>query len=377
MILSTSTVQFFNIPIFNKVITITFLLALSWVVLNKDNLRVKKCIKYELALSFIFLLYNLLSFIWSGYDIITFLVSIQFPITLFFIALSSSYYPVMVNGNIEGFVSKVAITLFSSWLVFSIFGFFILGQSIWFNDLGINRLSGSLGVSASSILNTLVYVLSFYLAYLKKIRIYYILVFFSIVCVFLAGTRISLFSCVISSLVIIFLSENRYKYLYAISILPVVLYLIWEKILSRLFFDGSLVYSIDSINFNGRRFIWDIVFENIDNYYFGMGAGSSISLLQNKAVGVGIQPHNDYIRILHDLGLLGLCMFSFILLFITFRCILNVFRGDELKDEFVLVISLLTCFYIVMFTDNAYIYSFFFIPILLIYFSSVNLLNRK
>lgn len=369
--------QFFNIPIFNKIITVMFLFGLSWVVLNKESLRVKKCIKYELILSVLFLIYNLLSFVWGDYDIITFLVSIQFPIALFFIALSSSYYPVMINRSIEDFVSKVAITLFSSWLVFSIFGFFILGQSIWFNDLGINRLSGSLGVSASSILNTLVYVLSFYLAYLKKIRVYYILVFFSIVCVFLAGTRISLLSCVISSLVMIFMSENKYKYFYAISIIPVVLYLIWEKILSRLFFDGALVYSIDSINFNGRRFIWDVIFENIDNYYFGMGAGSSISILQNKAVGVGIQPHNDYIRILHDLGLIGLCMFSFILLFITFRCILNVLRVDDLKDEFVLVISLLCSFYIVMFTDNAYIYSFFFIPIFLIYFSSVNLLNRK
>ena len=64
-----------------------------------------------------------------------------------------------------------------------------------------------------------------------------------------------------------------------------------------------------SINLEGRSQIWATTWHSyLTSPVFGHGVGTADSLITrvySKAVG---HPHNDYLRLLHDYGLLGLCL---------------------------------------------------------------------
>lgn len=376
LILITGTSQFFGMPMINKALVISFMFYLSLMSMIKFELKIPRNVRYEILISTFFLSYSFCSFLWGG-NLITFLVSIQFPLVVFCLSVSSGSFTYLINENITQFVSRLTIITFFSWLFFSIVAFLLLGRPIWFYDLGVFRLSGALGVSASSILNTFVFICSVYLAYVKRIYVYYIISIVSLFCVFLSGTRISLLACAISICTMVIFSKSQYKKLVLLSGVPIFLYILWEKIISRLFFGGISNASFENINFNGRKYLWELLFNNMkstgDNI-FGMGLGESISLLMEKAQGVGIQPHNDFIRIYHDLGFLGLSLFLLLLLYMITKLLVFIFKYNEKDacDEYVLSLCLMLSLLLVMLTDNAYIYPFFFVPIMTVYFVCVN-----
>jgi len=84
------------------------------------------------------------------------------------------------------------------------------------------------------------------------------------------------------------------------------------------FFEGDTSLSIGGIPVNamGRTNIWDTVIQSYWNApWVGGGAGSAESALARR-FGVETQPHNDYLRILHDYGMVG---FS-----IWFACLVGI-----------------------------------------------------
>jgi O-antigen ligase len=64
-----------------------------------------------------------------------------------------------------------------------------------------------------------------------------------------------------------------------------------------------------SINFSGRSELWPTTWHSyLTSPYIGHGAGSADNLITrvfSKAIG---HPHNDYLTLLHDYGLLGACL---------------------------------------------------------------------
>ncbi|MBE4582235.1 O-antigen ligase family protein [Vibrio navarrensis] len=343
--------------------------------LISGSLKFDRLVKGEILFSLIFVAFNMMSLFWLQGSIIAFIVSQQFALTAFFLSTSTIALRKMFHLDIDYFISRVALVLFFSWATFSIFGFVFLGEQIWMDDRGINRLSGALGVSPSSILNSIVFLISFYLSFLKKRRKYYLLVIISILCVFLSGTRVTIFSSAVSAFIMVIFSKDRRKYLFLLSLLPMLIYLVWTKIASRLFFTSGDQLALDSINFNGRRFLWDLLFDNMQNPVIGNGAGSSITLLQVQGVAAGIQPHNDYIRIYFDLGWIGLSIFILMICYMILRTLWRLIKTNciRAKSEYSLVLSLLFSYVILMMTDNVYIYNFYTLPMLLIYFYVVSI----
>jgi len=140
----------------------------------------------------------------------------------------------------------------------------------------------------------------------------------------------------------------------------------YEPLRNR-FFSGDL--SIQIINFNinasGRINIWRLV---LDSYtrspILGQGAGSSNTLTNSHYYYID-HPHNDYLRLLHDYGIVGT------IIWITSKikvlnCILSRKKSKfENKTEktlkyasFLIIISL----FCLMLTGNPLVYNFFMCP---------------
>jgi O-antigen ligase len=143
-----------------------------------------------------------------------------------------------------------------------------------------------------------------------------------------------------------------------------------ESIRSR-FFEGDLSIEIAGIPINamGRMEFWTVTIESFrESPWFGAGAGSA-QLLMERVFGAGMgvdHPHNEYLRYLHDYGLLGLSVLvvSLVtLLLITFR---SWMRADSCKSSaatthlaaFLATIAIM----LAMATDNVLVYLWVMAP---------------
>lgn len=92
--------------------------------------------------------------------------------------------------------------------------------------------------------------------------------------------------------------------------------------------------SFDSIQSNGREFIWET---NLDKFYtpspvIGSGLGESVAFTKdNFAVHL---IHSDYIQILCDMGLVGIVLLGLFFLTVIVKVFRNVLRY---KDDFILI----------------------------------------
>lgn len=379
-ILSLSTLQYFGMAVVNKSMVLFFLFIMPLCFLLYKRFLLSPDLKFEVILGFIFLSFNMLSLITNNIGLSAAIISLQFPLIFFLISISAPSLFLKINYNFDELVSTCTKVLFYSWVVFSTLGIIFLNDNLWWYDQGVPRLKGALGVAPSSILNTLIFISSFYLFFLRKNKIFLSILILSFIFVLLSGTRSSLVACLVAVISMLFLSNIKNKFYYISSFLPILAYFIYQKVISRLVHSGAVFTGFDSVNFNGRLYLWEQLLTRRDNIYFGHGAGASVEVLKRYAVGVGVQPHNDYIRVLFDLGLIGLILLLTLLL-VMFLKLFKRLNKNYYKDnnsQYVLVISLLIAFICMMITDNLYIYVFFFFPMLLYYFHIIttNQFNR-
>ena len=369
--LSAGTLQYFGVPAYQKIILIGFVLLIAIAYAFQSLARVRRDLFVDCLLALTFLVYNLIVAIITGVSIAPMVISLQFPIVLFALAFSAPTILSSAKTDFDQLVNLVNQTLFFSWSIFTLWGLVFLGDSLFWEERGILRLKGSLGVSPSAILNGLVCVSSIYLA-LKRIdaKVNWLLCLFSFLLVLASGTRIVMLALVVSLSTLLFFGNFRYRWIVIVIALPTVVYLLIDAIFSRLSPLGAFS-NIYDFNFNGRLLLWEILMRNVDDEIVGQGPGSSISLLERAAVGTGVQPHNDFLRIFHDLGYLGLGIFSIVLINIYGRTIklINTSPSSDRSEAAKLVFSLVVMFTILMATDNPYIYNFLFLPVLLLYYS--------
>lgn len=96
------------------------------------------------------------------------------------------------------------------------------------------------------------------------------------------------------------------------------------------FFEGDLAVRAGgvAINVSGRRVLWEATVASFEESpWIGKGAGSAQVVANSVARGVG-HPHSDYLRILHDYGILGMSLW----LFGTLRLVLAAWRAWARAD---------------------------------------------
>ncbi|MBN1391369.1 MAG: O-antigen ligase family protein [Sedimentisphaerales bacterium] len=100
-----------------------------------------------------------------------------------------------------------------------------------------------------------------------------------------------------------------------------------EAVQEVLFRQGSgtindlLTFDPATIKAGGRLTAWPMFIQNMENIWFGQGNAASVEL-GNAVFGEGkwSHPHNEYIRIVFEYGIVGIVLFAIPVLWILYRC---------------------------------------------------------
>lgn len=146
-----------------------------------------------------------------------------------------------------------------------------------------------------------------------------------------------------------------------IAVAMVITVLAYPPILER-FTGGDDAVQVGSVGLNtsGRTRIWAVVAEAaIEEPWFGHGPGFSAALVYRDFPGVG-QPHNDYLRIFADFGVIGLILFWVPMIVLLIRLLVRAVRTDETRAWSAFLVLLAIA--LVSVTDNVIVYQFVLIP---------------
>ena len=150
---------------------------------------------------------------------------------------------------------------------------------------------------------------------------------------------------------LIFFSLKDKRYL-IISIIVVLLLWSFPPIHER-FLESFQKKEIGMSSWHWRLMVWrDLLKAFVTHPIQGFGLGSRFDVFQ-KIEGSKMWPHNDYIRLLIELGLLGFFSFCSILL-VLLKKILNYINHSDpfIRDLNILSFSILTSFCIISFATN-------------------------
>ncbi|MCK9861966.1 O-antigen ligase family protein [Paenibacillus sp. ATY16] len=149
-----------------------------------------------------------------------------------------------------------------------------------------------------------------------------------------------------------------------------VIYVIINRVgvIRERFFSGDMSMSIGGISINamGRTELWDFTLNSFyKNPIFGSGVGSIQVELGSYFYSID-QPHNDYLRVLHDYGIVGFAFFVLGFLCISISSIKKWARSDknnsiDAKYHLACVLSMISILTLMM-TDNPIVYMFVMIP---------------
>ncbi|HXN45444.1 MAG TPA: O-antigen ligase family protein [Bryobacteraceae bacterium] len=121
------------------------------------------------------------------------------------------------------------------------------------------------------------------------------------------------------------------------------------------------------INVSGRSSLWRVTYDSfLDSPWVGKGAGSAAHLVRDRFRTIG-HPHNDYLRVLHDYGIVGFSLW----LLGWFRILKQLWKQARFSErwgkpdaqlQFATFLAVLgTC--LVMVTDNPMTYIFVMAPL--------------
>lgn len=142
-----------------------------------------------------------------------------------------------------------------------------------------------------------------------------------------------------------------------------------ETVQSRFIGGDNFEFAGIQLNTSGRGTIWAIVLSGIQNHFwFGAGPGTSQELISGIFAGRVEHPHNEYLRIWYDLGLVGLAIFVLAWMLVIFLLIRAAIRENNLDFRAAQIGSALLVlgFLAGCFTDNVTIYFFLVYPLALV-----------
>jgi O-antigen ligase len=129
--------------------------------------------------------------------------------------------------------------------------------------------------------------------------------------------------------------------------------------------DNTSVAGI-TLNSSGRARVWSVTLQSAkEDIWFGHGPGSANRLI-SQVFGSGIgHPHNDYLRLLHDYGIVGVALWGVGYLVLLFRVLKRArLAPDRSSERIHIAASLaLTAIALGMITDNVVAYLFVMVPL--------------
>lgn len=128
-----------------------------------------------------------------------------------------------------------------------------------------------------------------------------------------------------------------------------------------------------TVNTSGRTFIWSIVLKSAQtNIVFGLGQDGPPEMLKYPK---WAHPHNDYLRLLHHNGIIGLVLWLlfFINLLIYLFKRIKYSSNDYYKSYYLFNFIFLFAILIIMITDNPIVYSYIMYPLMILSGSSIAL----
>ena len=125
--------------------------------------------------------------------------------------------------------------------------------------------------------------------------------------------------------------------------------------------DAAVSYGGLSFNTSGRGNIWGLLEAKFfDGGPFGHGIGAAADLVSARYPDVA-QPHNEYLRLLYDLGWPGLLMFVIGYVLLLIRCFKRAIQSDDSIHWSATIALGGTA--AIAYTDNPFIYPFVMIPL--------------
>ena len=134
----------------------------------------------------------------------------------------------------------------------------------------------------------------------------------------------------------------------------------------RVFGNGETQLLGVELNTSGRDVIWSGVIADAESHdvWVGQGAGSATDYVRNDEGAVGVEaaePHNDYLRIWHDFGYLGIAIWS-VAIFTLLRAMWIRARWSGNRMCYAGMLSLISVLGL-MVTSNVIVYFFAMLPL--------------
>ena len=144
----------------------------------------------------------------------------------------------------------------------------------------------------------------------------------------------------------------------------------WAPLRDR-FLEGDAAYSFGgvSVNTSGRTVLWEMTTDSWHSaYWTGHGPGASSAMISARFDNIS-HPHNEYLRMLNDFGVIGFLLFVVGLL----ALIVTAWRrarklGHPIHKATTLALIGVTA---VSFTDNVFVYPFVMLPVAVLVGASV------
>lgn len=118
--------------------------------------------------------------------------------------------------------------------------------------------------------------------------------------------------------------------------------------------DGYSVGGVE-INSSGRSVLWGLTIEQWrQSPWIGHGPGSAQTMITNRFPGWISHPHNEYLRILDDTGIVGMTLWGLGMLIMLSRAVRYVLRTKDINDRALHIGSALSVLVILLgsITDN-------------------------
>lgn len=226
--------------------------------------------------------------------------------------------------------------------------------------LGVTRLTGSFGLAAFLAATACASYISSLALYLhSRSKLYLLLSALNFVIILLTASRGPLAFAIAFSLVL-FISYRNVKLLTRVNIIAGFCFLV--LVLFSLYGDG-LFERVQSGQVSGRDLIWEDIFQTFQMFpYFGVGFGHQILVIgeDTAMLTTTMAAHNEYLRLLVELGSVGLIFFILALIYYFFS--LSKPISKNLRFCF---ISLTILYMLFSFVDN----TFSATPLLMIFVS--------
>lgn len=269
-------------------------------------------------------------------------------------SLSSLSHMILFGGLLAAAVSVVKLAL---------------GQGLHIS--GTLRFMGAGFYSTSSFFNLTLSVLCYAIfAYSREKRqkvLYFMLFLLFASQAVLSLMRITSVALAIS-VPLLELIRGRKRLAFFLLLCLVVFFAVFSPLQQRMTFEGRATFLseppdwsspssvLSRLNTQGRDRLWSEVWSSLDQQHllFGHGLGASTKLLQERFSTQSIVVHNDYLRLLYDVGVIGLMLFVVAYLGLIRKCwtINKNAAGSQTRAFASAGVASLTAFLIITVTDN-------------------------